>query len=494
MSETWNQQCNEAYMNLGSMGERVLGFCELHLSPSEFPIGFDFNCEEANFPLENMTFLGLMSMIDPPRATVPDAVNICRKAGIKVIMITGDHPITAKAIARTIGIISPGSKTVEELAHEHKISVHCVNPKLAQAAVVNGSQLKDMSTEELESILRNYSEIIFARTSPQQKLVIVEACQNLGAIVAVTGDGVNDSPALKKSDIGIAMGITGSDVSKQAADLVLLDDNFASIVTGIEEGRLIFDNLKKSILYTLTHTLPELIPFLVYVTVGIPLPLGTIHICFIDLCTDMIPAITLAYEKAETNIMKRPPRNRFMDRLMNGTLISVADGMKGILECLTGFFVYFVIMANGGFMPSKLLNIREDWDNKEINNLTNSYNPQRNYTNRKDLEFTCQTGYLAAVVVVQGTNLLMCKTRVSSIFQHGMRNWAVNFGACFGVAVVCFLSYVPGLNAIHCMPLDWYCWVAILPFAFALFALDEIRKLFIRSQSPGGWVERETCY
>ena len=236
-----------------------------------------------------MRFLGLISLIDPPRATVPDAVNKCRIAGIKVIMGTGDHPVTAKAIARSVGIISAENKTVEDLADEQKVPVHFVDRRLAKAAVVNGTQIKDMSTEDLEDVIRNHSEIVFARTSPQQKLIIVEACQNLGAIVAVTGDGVNDSPALKKADIGIAMGISGSDVSKQAADLILLDDNFASIITGIEEGRLIFDNLKKSILYTLTHTFSELSPFLVCVLVGIPLPLGTIHVCFIDLCTDMIP-------------------------------------------------------------------------------------------------------------------------------------------------------------------------------------------------------------
>ena len=494
MSETWTKRFNEAYLNLGSMGERVLGFCELQLSPHEYPIGFNFNCEEVNFPLEDMKFLGLMSMVDPPRATVPDAVNKCRIAGIKVIMVTGDHPVTAKAIARTVGIISAENKTIEELAVEQKVPVACINPKLAKAAVVSGSQLKDMSTEELEDILRNHSEIVFARTSPQQKLIIVEACQNLGAKVAVTGDGVNDSPALKKADIGIAMGISGSDVSKQAADLVLLDDNFASIITGIEEGRLIFDNLKKSILYTLTHTFSELSPFLVCVLVGVPLPLGTIHVCFIDLCTDMIPAITLAYEKAEANIMRRPPRNRYTDRLMSGTLISVADGMKGTLECLSGYFVYFVIMAESGFLPDRLYGLRVAWDQKTINDLADSYNQEWTYYDRKKLEFTCQTGFLAGVVIVQATNLIMCKTRISSIFQHGIRNWVINFGACFEVAVVCLLSYIPGLQVINCMPLRFNWWLASIPFAAALFSFDEIRKFLIRTQSSGSWVERETLY
>lgn len=177
------------------------------------------------------------------------------------------------------------------------IPVENVNPRDAKAAVIHGQELKDMTSEEIDEVLRHHSEIVFARTSPQQKLIIVEGCQRQGAIVAVTGDGVNDSPALKKADIGVAMGIAGSDVSKQAADMILLDDNFASIVTGVEEGRLIFDNLKKSIAYTLTSNIPEISPFLFFIIFNTPLPLGTVTILCIDLGTDMVPAISLAYEQ-----------------------------------------------------------------------------------------------------------------------------------------------------------------------------------------------------
>jgi len=246
LTEKWVDEFNMAYLALGGLGERVLGFCDLPLSFKEYPRGYKFDNEDVNFPLENLRFLGLISMIDPPRAAVPDAVAKCRSAGIKVIMVTGDHPITAKAIAKSVGIISAGSKTVEDLSEEMKIPVESVNPRLAKAAVINGAELKELSESQLDEVLFHHNEIVFARTSPQQKLIIVEGCQRMGSIVAVTGDGVNDSPALKKADIGIAMGIAGSDVSKQAADMILLDDNFASIVVGIEEGRLIFDNLKKS--------------------------------------------------------------------------------------------------------------------------------------------------------------------------------------------------------------------------------------------------------
>merc|ERR1711911_273181 len=339
----------------------------------KFPKGFSFNADDPNFPLTGMRFAGLMSMIDPPRAAVPDAVAKCRSAGIKVIMVTGDHPITAKAIARSVGIISEGNMTVDDIAEKRRCDVEEVDKRLANAAVVNGGELRDCTDEDIDNILKYHSEIVFARTSPQQKLIIVEGCQRLGAIVAVTGDGVNDSPALKKADIGVAMGISGSDVSKQAADIILLDDNFASIVTGVEEGRLIFDNLKKSIAYTLTSNIPEISPFLLFILADVPLPLGTVTILCIDLGTDMVPAISMAYEQAESDIMRRKPRNPFTDKLVNERLISVAYGMIGMIQAAAGFFVYFVIMAENGFLPKTLLGIREKWDARHVNDLEDSY-------------------------------------------------------------------------------------------------------------------------
>merc|ERR1739844_311529 len=237
MTEEWKNAFETAYMELGGLGERVLGFCDYMLPADKYPSDFPFDPDKDNFPLEGLRFVGLMSMIDPPRATVPDAVTKCRSAGIKVIMVTGDHPITAKAIAKNVGIISATTRTVEDYAEEQGKPVTEISQAERRAnchaAVVHGGEIKDLKDEEIDEILMYHSEIVFARTSPQQKLIIVEGCQRMGAIVAVTGDGVNDSPALKKADIGVAMGIAGSDVSKQAADMILLDDNFASIVTGV---------------------------------------------------------------------------------------------------------------------------------------------------------------------------------------------------------------------------------------------------------------------
>merc|ERR1711953_1170461 len=373
LSEEWKNSFETAYMELGGLGERVLGFCDFMLPADKYPVGYPFDADDVNFPLEGLRFVGLMSMIDPPRAAVPDAVLKCRSAGIKVIMVTGDHPITAKAIARSVGIISEGTETVEDIATRKGIPVEEVNPREALAAVVHGGEIKDLSEKALDEIVMYHTEIVFARTSPQQKLIIVEGCQRMGRIVAVTGDGVNDSPALKKADIGVAMGIAGSDVSKQAADMILLDDNFASIVTGVEEGRLIFDNLKKSIAYTLTSNIPEISPFLLFILLSIPLPLGTVTILCIDLGTDLVPAISLAYEKAESDIMKRPPRNPFTDKLVNERLISLAYGMIGMIQASSGFFTYFVILAENGFLPGKLLGIRREWDSSAVNDLEDSY-------------------------------------------------------------------------------------------------------------------------
>ena len=369
-----------------------------------------------------------------------------------------------------------------------------VNSVDAEAAVVHGAELKDLSEDQIDEILRNHTEIVFARTSPQQKLIIVEGCQRMGAIVAVTGDGVNDSPALKKADIGVAMGIAGSDVSKQAADMILLDDNFASIVTGVEEGRLIFDNLKKSIAYTLTSNIPEISPFLLFILADIPLPLGTVTILCIDLGTDMVPAISMAYEEAESDIMKRMPRNPFTDKLVNERLISVSYGMIGMIQASAGFFVYLVVLAENGFWPSHLLGLREAWDSHAVNDLEDSYGQEWTYKDRKTLEYTCHTAFFVSIVVVQWADLIICKTRKNSVFQQGMTNWVMNFGLVFETLLAAFLSYTPGMDkGLKMYPLKLNWWFPAIPFSILIFVFDEVRKWILRG-NPGGWVEKETYY
>ncbi|XP_061449555.1 potassium-transporting ATPase alpha chain 2 [Rhineura floridana] len=484
-----------AYMALGGMGERVLGFCHLYLPEEEFPVTYPFDTDSMNFPTSNLCFVGLLSMIDPPRSTVPDAVIKCRSAGIKVIMVTGDHPITAKAIAKSVGIISATSETVEDIAKRLNLPVEQVNKRDARAAVVNGMELKDMTSEQLDDILLNHSEIVFARTSPQQKLIIVEGCQRQEAVVAVTGDGVNDSPALKKADIGIAMGIAGSDAAKNAADMVLLDDNFASIVTGVEEGRLIFDNLKKTIAYTLTKNIAELCPFLIYIIASIPLPIGTITILFIDLGTDIIPSVALAYEKAESDIMKRKPRHKKRDRLVNEELAVYSYLQIGILQTIGAFLTYFTIYAEQGWLPYSLLHIRVPWENMADNDLEDSYGQEWTFEQRLMMQYHGYTAFFVSITIQQVADLIIRKTRRNSIFRQGLfRNKVIWLGIFSQIGIALTLCY--GFGSVHALnftPLRFQYWFVSMPYAILIWVYDEIRKLLIR-RYPGSWWDQNMYY
>ncbi|GJQ68890.1 hypothetical protein Trydic_g6085 [Trypoxylus dichotomus] len=478
--------CDRACLELAGKGERVLGFADFTLNQT-YNKSYEFTVDpEPNFPTNRLRFLGFISLIDPPRPQVQEAVRKCRSAGIKIIMVTGDHPVTARSIAQDVGIIT---KDAFELS-----DVEQLTPVQAdKAIVVTGSTLRDLTNPELQSILFNYKEIVFARTSPAQKLQIVEGCQKIGHIVAVTGDGVNDSPALKKADIGIAMGIAGTEVSKQSADMVLLDDNFASLIVGVEEGRKIFDNLKKSIAYTLASNIPEVTPFLAFIIIGIPLPLGVLAVLCIDVLTDMLPAISLAYEEAESDIMQRPPRNPFKDHLVTGRLYFFAYGHIGFIEAAAGFFVYFVIMSEYGFFPERLIGLRKEWDSMLINDLQDSYGMEWTYEERKVLQYTCYTAFLIAVVITQWADAIICKTRRNSIFTQGMRNWQLHVSIFIETAIACVLAYCPGNSYLKFYPVKFRWWLCATPFAVAILAFDEFRKWHIRRYPEGYWA-RETFY
>ncbi|CAG9531913.1 unnamed protein product [Cercopithifilaria johnstoni] len=484
-----------AYEYLGGMGERVLGFCDLDLDPNKYPKDFIFCTDPLNFPLEDLRFVGLISMIDPPRPAVPHAVVLCQSAGIKIVMVTGDHPLTAEAIARQINIIKEGSIMSRLINDDDKLKREMIdNDDKSQAMIVHGEQLKKLSNKDLKYIVKHYACIVFARTSPIQKLQIVEAFQGAGHIVAVTGDGVNDAPALRKADIGIAMGIAGTDVSKEAADMILLDDNFASIVTGIEEGRIIFDNLKKSIAYTLTSNIPEITPFLSYILFGIPLPMSVVAILCIDLGTDLWPAISIAYEEAETNIMKRPPRNAKVDKLVNARLMNFSYLQIGIMQAAAGFMTYFIIMGENGFHVHRLLWIRDEWDDPMVDDLEDSYGQQWTYEARKDLEHCCHGAFFYAIVVVQWADLLISKTRYNSIVQQGMSNWILNMGLIFTAILSTFLLFMPYVNKVFGLTPIRLSWAMIpVSYAWLIFVYDEVRKYFCRTK-PHGWIYRDTYY
>merc|ERR1712086_1084745 len=417
-----------------------------------------------------------------------------------------------------VSIISDKTKEFNHLVNKEGLSKEDAMEK-CQSIVVHGDELAEvnfreegMDDAEIEKgrLIMDWirkPEVVFARTTPSQKLLIVDACQKAGHVVAVTGDGVNDSPAIKKADIGIAMG-SGSDVAKNAADMLLLDDNFCSIVNGVEEGRLIFDNLKKSIAYTLSSNIPEISPFIFFIIFQVPLPLSTVLILCIDLGTDMVPAISFAYENPELDIMERYPRNAKRDHLVNAKLISFAYLQIGIVQASAGFFTYFYILHDYGIRPSTTFALA--LEDGYIPNPTDVYNPQAlNYGNSnymsdyhktalnwngnqhngidirlfytsrspdswsrcrwnegEGLDFyknsvvsgsqICYTtealrfaqgGYLVSIVCVQWSDLMICKTRALSIAQQGMVNYHANLGLVFETVLVALLAYLStGLN------------------------------------------------
>merc|ERR1711871_940850 len=400
LTDELRKQYEDLNIKLASMGRRCLAFCEQELEPEGDKFKADwtgFSTEPVNYPIGEseevvkaaiaeaeakgrkcmtfdmaacgkLTYIGMAALIDPPRKQVPPAVDKCKSAGIKVVMVTGDHPATAQAIAREVGIIwgqtegdmrernkaDPVYEGAETLPMDHPNYDEARDPDFAPAIVVPGWTFDHLTDEATWDDYLRHGQIVFARTSPQQKLIIVENFQKRGQVVAVTGDGVNDAPALKKADIGVAMGIMGSEVSKDAADMILLDDNFSSIVAGVEEGRLIFDNLKKSIAYTLSSNIPEISPFLAFITINIPLPLSTILILCIDLGTDMVPAISMAWENAEADIMKRRPRNAQTDHLVTLRLVCFAYLQIGIVQACAGFYAWMTVLSDYGYVPKIL--------------------------------------------------------------------------------------------------------------------------------------------
>lgn len=494
LDDHWRSAFDAAYEEMGGMGERVLGFCYTYLPSDLFPKGCKLaEDDEPLFKLTGLKFVGLVSMIDPARAAVPDAVKLCRDAGIRVVMVTGDHPITAKAIAKNVGIITGDSESYQEF--RRRISENsAANFHESLAAVITGADLKDMEADEIDQVIAHHWQIVFARTSPQQKLIIVEAFQHRGCIVAVTGDGVNDAPALRKADIGVAMGIAGSDVAKQAADMILLDDNFASIVTGVEQGRIIFDNLKKSIAYTLTSNIPEIAPFLLNIFFGIPLPLGTITILCIDLGTDMFPAISLAYEKPEQDIMKRNPRNPKKDILVTGRLINFSYGLIGLFQLMSAMLIYYFIMMKNGFSWREL-GVGSAWIQTDVPFIVDSYGQEWPYSARRAIEYTSNTAYFMAIVIVQVSDLCISRTRMVSIFTQGVfTNKYLICSIFFEVGLALFISYTPYVTeALSTMPFPPECFFIIFPCAILMMVLDEVRRRYIR-RYPNSLIYQETYY
>jgi len=272
-----------------------------------------------------------VAMFDPPRPQVSDAITLAHRAGIRIHVVTGDNGLTAADIANRVGIGTFGSGI----------------------RIVTGRQLDDLSEPELDDLLAGDQEIIFARSSPEAKLRIADALQAQGQVVAMTGDGVNDAPALHRADIGVAMGQSGTDVAREAATMVLTDDDFGTIVTAIEAGRRVYDNVRKFILYIFTHAVPEVVPFLVFALSGgaIPLPLTVLQILAIDLGTDILPALALSREPAEPGLMDLPPRPP-KESVIRPSLLFRAWAFLGTISAALVLGSFLLVLHNGGWHPA----------------------------------------------------------------------------------------------------------------------------------------------
>ncbi|WP_349674676.1 cation-transporting P-type ATPase [Lacrimispora sp.] len=439
MEEEMRREIMEANDNYARQGLRVLAVA-YRLLKKEDKIPTAMSAYTPDLIEQDLTFVGLVVMADPPRPEVAAAVEECRHAGIRIIMITGDYGLTAESIAKRIGIVKG------------------TNPR-----VVSGLELEEMSDQQLKEYLKD--EIIFARVAPEQKLRVVTNLQDLGEIVAVTGDGVNDSPALKKADIGVAMGIAGTDVAKEAADMILTDDNFASIVHAIEEGRAVYSNIRKFLLYILNSNMPEAVPSALFLFSrgAIPLPLTVMQILTIDLGTDMMPALGLGTEKPEKGIMDQPPRNP-KETLLNKPLIIKAFLWYGMLGSLASAFSYFFV------------NIQNGWPDMP---LASGNNP---------VYYRATTMALAAIVFSQIGAVFNCRTEKQSAFQVGLfKNKQVNLGILIEIILIFALVYLPPLQSVfHTAPLLLSDWLLLCIWPPLVLLLEEGRKFWLRNKERAG--------
>ena len=439
LTQTQRQEIVAANDQLASQGYRVLGVATRQG-------GAELNQLDHNLLEQDLTFLGLVAMIDPARPEVADAIALCHRAGIQVTMITGDYGLTAAAIAQRIGLAN------------------------GKPRIITGEQLGHLSDTQLRQILHKHKTgLVFARVMPEQKLRLVEAYKTLGHVVAVTGDGVNDAPALRAANIGIAMGISGTDVAREAADIVLIDDNFATIVAAIEQGRTVYQNIHKFMTYILASNMAEFLPFLAMVFLKIPPALVILQILAIDLGSDMLPALALGAEKPETGSMELPPRKK-SQALLDSPLLLRAYCFLGLLEGLAGMAGFFwVWWTNGYNLP-------------QLQALSPSILSHSADATIMAIYYQATTMTLAVIVACQDGNVFACRSERVSILRLG---FFTNRFIWWGIAVEWFLIlsiiYSPTLQKIFSTAPLKPSYLLMLLFCppFILIA-DELRKRIIR--------------
>lgn len=399
---------------------------------------------------QNLTFLGLMAMMDPPRPEVARAVRICRQAGIRIVMITGDYGLTAESLARRVGMLTTP------------------NPR-----IITGVDLDELNDIELQSAIKE--EVIFARMAPEHKLRLVAAFQGRGDVVAVTGDGVNDAPALRKADVGIAMGMIGTDVAKEAADIIITNDNFGLIVSTIEEGRAVFDNLRKFITYMFSSNVPEILPFILTAMFKIPPALTVRQILAIDLGTDLFPSLALGTEKPEPNVMRRPPRRRNQPLIDSG-LLSRAYLFLGMIEtvlCYTGFFLVYKFLGSPGVYSLPILEMLHETGGAAVAN--------------NQVGILAITVFHAGVVTAQIGNAFACRSeRLRGRYLGWLTNRPLLLAVGAEITIILLLIYIPFLaRAFSHVPLPPIYWAGLILYAPILYSLDWIRKSFLRKIERG---------
>ncbi|KAJ3570119.1 hypothetical protein NP233_g4614 [Leucocoprinus birnbaumii] len=533
ITDAFREEYEDAYNYMASRGHRVIGCAQYLLPGDTFPADYVFNKQDMNYPSEGYCFISLVSLEDPPKHGVREAIGTLRLAGIKVMMVTGDHPKTAEAIARKINLIL--GDTRESLAAKSGRPIEEVYEDEFSAVVIHGDDIDGLEGWQWDQIFSK-PEIVFARTTPKHKLEIVKRAQALGHIVGVTGDG---------ADLGIAMNISGSDVSKEAANMILLDDNFASTVKGVAEGRLIFNNLKRSIQYTITHSTPEVIPQLLYVVVPLPLPLSAILILVIDLGFDLFMGLTFAWDKPETDdgLMRLNPRKPVNDRsvlslkkralrrvktlgrdtegqertkpsqirqwinwckapftkvfwedlfeetddekLVDRNLLSYSYLEFGLIETIAEMVAYFVVFWKAGFTPGDLFRAQKagvyfvggapDFINAAGRALT--------ATQQIDALGQAQSVVYLSIFICQCFNVFAVKARLTFPFGRRVVSNKWNFiGILGGASLGVFVIYTPPLHVVfggsyHLLPLYWLIPAA---FGFVILIWASIRVVLLR--------------
>lgn len=436
-SEEVKKRYGDKNTEMAKRALRVLAFCYREISRAEYDAAMKNNGLTHKDIEKNMIFLGLAGMIDPPRPEVKAAVEMAHKANIRIYIITGDHGLTAEAIARQLSIIGPKRK--------HRI--------------ITGEELNDIKDDELKNLLGDKkNDIIFARVSPQHKLRIVTQLKKLNEVVAVTGDGVNDAPALKKADIGIAMGITGTDVSKEASNMVLADDSFSTIVTAIKEGRTIYDNLKKFVFYVFSCNIGELLTVFAAILLAMPAPLTAILILAVDLGTDVLPAVALGIDPSEPGIMSKKPRNP-KERIMNKTFV-LRYLYLGIIIGAIVMAVYIWTLYRYGWSWGEPL-----------------AEESPTYLKGATMAF-------ATLVIIQMINVFNARSETNSIFRLGFFSNLWLIGAIvISLILTLMMTEIPFFqHYLGTTGLSVEDWGIILGSSILVLAVEETRKLIVRSK------------